>query len=68
MANKKRSKKYHGRDAAQGTVVKKFEVSDKFDFSEWRQENRLRIISWISRLVIGLVALGIAYWLYGLIF
>ena len=68
MANKKRNKKYQGRDAAQGTVIKKFEVNDKFNFTEWRQENRLKIISWVSRIVIGLIALGIGWFVYSLIF
>lgn len=69
MANKKRNKKYTGRDAAQtGTVVKKFEVTGKFDFTEWRQENRLKIIGWISRFVVALIAFGIGWFIYGLLF
>jgi len=69
MANKKRTKKYAGRDASQQvTVIKKFEVNDKFDFAEWRQENRLKIIGWITRIVIGIIFFAIGWFVYGLFF
>ena len=67
MSNKKRNKKYQGRDAAQGPVIKKFEVSDQFDRKEWLAEHRLQIIGWVLRLGLGVVAAGIGWFFFSLI-
>ena len=67
MSNKKRNKKYQGRDAAQGPVIKKFEVTGQFDRKEWLAEHRLQIIGWVLRIGLGIIAAGIGWFIFSLI-
>ncbi len=68
MAKKKRNKKYAGRDAAQGTVIKKFAVDDSFHWRDWVKEYRLQIVSWVIKVVLFSATAGIAWLVYSLIF
>lgn len=67
MSNKKRNKKYRGREAAQGPVVKKFEVDGTFNRKEWFDENKLILATWGMRFIVFGVAASLGWFIFSLI-
>lgn len=67
MSKKKRNKKYQGREAAQGPVIKKFEVDGSFNRQEWFAEHRLQIVGWVLRIVVLVIASGLGWLIYSLV-